>query len=134
MPKPNKLTHKQQLFVEAYAGNATEAAIKAGYSKKTARAIGCELLTKPNITQIIAKREIKTEKSLIATREERQAFWTSVYNDPDANMNDRLRASELLGKSQADFTEKMQIEGNMSVVQMPTIKIDGKEKSFKIGA
>ena len=50
------LTAKQQTFVEEYLLdlNATQAAIRAGYSKKTARFIGCENLTKPNIAAAVA--------------------------------------------------------------------------------
>ena len=49
-----KLTVKQQRFADEYiiSGNATEAAIKGGYSKKTARSVGAENLTKPYIFQI----------------------------------------------------------------------------------
>lgn len=45
------LTNKQQLFVDEYLQhyNATRAAIAAGYSPKTARKIGSENLTKPDI-------------------------------------------------------------------------------------
>ena len=51
-----KLTKKQQLFVDEYLIdlNATQAAIRAGYSVESARDIGCENLTKPNIQQAIA--------------------------------------------------------------------------------
>ena len=57
MAKKGKLTEKQQRFVDEYLIdlNATQAAIRAGYSVKTADAIGCENLTKPNIQQAIAK-------------------------------------------------------------------------------
>ncbi|HIF20734.1 MAG TPA: terminase small subunit [Gemmatimonadetes bacterium] len=50
MTKP-KITLKQRRFVAAYLldGNATQAAVEAGYSKKTARSIGQENLTKPAI-------------------------------------------------------------------------------------
>ena len=52
----NTLTKKQKLFVEEYLIdlNATQAAIRAGYSPQTARDIGCENLTKPNIQNAIA--------------------------------------------------------------------------------
>lgn len=52
MSSVKKLTQKQQRFVDEYiiSGNATQAAIKAGYSKKTARFVGAENLTKPNKT------------------------------------------------------------------------------------
>lgn len=53
--RPN-LTPKQQRFVEEYLIdlNATQAALRAGYSADTAAAIGCENLTKPNIAEAIA--------------------------------------------------------------------------------
>ncbi|MGG6834831.1 UNVERIFIED_CONTAM: terminase small subunit, partial [Streptococcus canis] len=49
--KLSKLTLKQKRFADEYiiSANATAAAIKAGYSKKTARSIGQENLTKPDI-------------------------------------------------------------------------------------
>lgn len=62
-----KLTPKQVRFVEEYIIdlNATQAAIRAGYSKKTARAIGQENLTKPDIQAAISAaqeaRSIRTE-------------------------------------------------------------------------
>jgi phage terminase small subunit len=48
------LTVRQRRFVEAYTGNATEAAIKAGYSGKTANRIAAENLSKPVISAAIA--------------------------------------------------------------------------------
>lgn len=52
-----KLTDKQELFAREFIKdlNATQAAIRAGYSEKTARAIGCENLTKPDIQLRIAE-------------------------------------------------------------------------------
>jgi phage terminase small subunit len=61
------LTAKQQCFVAEYLIdlNATQAAIRAGYSEKTATAIGCENLTKPYIQAAIAvameQRQKRTE-------------------------------------------------------------------------
>lgn len=60
------LTKKQKLFVEEYLIdlNATQAAIRAGYSPETAKEIGCENLTKPNIRahidQAMAERSRRT--------------------------------------------------------------------------
>ena len=53
----DKLTPKQQLFVQEYVAdlNATQAAIRAGYSKKTAYSIGHENLSKPEIQEAIAE-------------------------------------------------------------------------------
>lgn len=55
--KKRKLTPKQKRFVEEYLVdlNATQAAIRAGYSQKTARKIGQENLTKPDIQNEIQK-------------------------------------------------------------------------------
>ena len=55
-----KLTPKQQCFIEEYLIdlNATAAAIRAGYSPRTARAIACENLAKPDIQEAIAKAKI----------------------------------------------------------------------------
>lgn len=52
-----KLTKKQQNFVDEYLIdlNATQAAIRAGYSVDTAAVIGCENLIKPNISAAIGK-------------------------------------------------------------------------------
>ena len=53
----DKLTAKQQLFVDEYLKdlNATQAAIRAGYSESSAKEIGCENLTKPNIRLAVDK-------------------------------------------------------------------------------
>jgi hypothetical protein len=114
-----KLTEKQRRFVEAYmgeaAGNATEAARLAGYkgNAHTLANVGAENLRKPEITAAVERR-VKADPK-IATREQRQEFWTRVMNgDPEvgfAEMRDRLKASELLGKSQADFVEKVEHTG-----------------------
>lgn len=57
------LTAKQQAFVDEYLIdlNATQAAIRAGYSRKTAAAVGAENLRKPQIAEMIARA--KTERS-----------------------------------------------------------------------
>ncbi len=59
-----KLTKKQKTFVEEYLIdlNATQAAIRAGYSVDTAAVIGCENLMKPNIQQEIAKAMAERSK------------------------------------------------------------------------
>ena len=52
-----KLTAKQTRFVQKYLIdlNATQAAVRAGYSDKTARQIGAENLSKPDIQEVIAE-------------------------------------------------------------------------------
>ena len=74
------LTAKQQRFCDEYLidFNATQAAIRAGYSKKTARVIGQENLLKPAIRDYIEKRMAEKEKALIADQDEVMKYLTSV--------------------------------------------------------
>jgi len=113
-----KLTIKQQRFVDCYDGNATEAAIKAGYNQKYAATNTDKLLKNTNIASAIAEREKERSDKLIATREERQRFWTDFLRDEELDPKDRLKASELLGKSEADFTDKIKRE-NKTEIDIP---------------
>jgi len=65
-----KLTDKQMKFCEEYLIdlNATQAAIRAGYSETSARQLASEMLTKHNIQDYIAERQAALrEKTLIST-------------------------------------------------------------------
>ena len=74
------MTAKQQRFCDEYLidMNATQAAIRAGYSKKTARVIGQENLLKPAIRDYIEKRMAEKEKALIADQDEVMKYLTAV--------------------------------------------------------
>ena len=76
----SKLTAKQQRFCDEYLIdlNATQAAIRAGYSEKTARQIGTENLSKPYIREYIDKRMAEKEAELIADQDEVLKYLTSV--------------------------------------------------------
>lgn len=103
MPKKGvsdvKLTPKQQAFCDYYiaSGNATEAAIKAGYSEKTAKSIGSENLTKPDILEYIQSRSQKKESS-IATAQEVLEFFSEVMKNRENSVKDRLDAAKSLAK------------------------------------
>lgn len=75
-----KMTARQQRFCDEYLVdlNATQAAIRAGYSKKTAKEMGCENLTKPHIKEYIEKRMAEKEAELIADQNEVMRYLTSV--------------------------------------------------------
>ncbi|MGO2479792.1 MAG: terminase small subunit [Pseudoalteromonas sp.] len=69
-----KLSLKQDAFVKAYllnGGNATKAAISAGYSEKTAKFIGSENLSKPNILKAIEAHQKMTKEAFIMTKLEK---------------------------------------------------------------
>jgi phage terminase small subunit len=105
-----KPTCKQQRFIDAYDGNAAEAARIAGYAH--AEAQGRRLLRNVRISASISERERKRATHKIASREQRQAFWTETMQNPKNDLKDRLKASELLGRSNADFTEKRILQGD----------------------
>jgi len=130
-----RLTTKQQRFVDFYDGNATDAARKAGYkgNDATLAAVGLENPRKPYLVKAIQEREKKRNSQAIMDREERQKFWTKVARDEEIQkvavgmgeekkvveippkLSDRLRASELLGKSEGDFIERRREEGELTV-------------------
>jgi len=108
-----RFTLKQREFIECYCGNATEAAVAAGYSQRTARSQGQRLLTNADILKVVKEREKMNLADKIANRQERQKFWSSVMKDPQLSMRDRLKASELLGKSEADFKDRIELQGEV---------------------
>jgi phage terminase small subunit len=83
-----KLTGKQRLFVENYlaTGNATQAAIGAGYSARTARSIASENLKKPAIAAAIAKGRAKRRKRLNALADETQQALLAIVQADMADM------------------------------------------------
>lgn len=112
-----KLTLKQKKFIAVYEGNATEAARLAGYkgSDETLRQVGAENLTKPYITALIEGRLRKELNEMVATREMRRKFWTQIMYDNKEKTMDRIRASELLGKCEGDFINRIEHSGNFSL-------------------
>lgn len=104
-----KLTVKQQKFVDEFikCGNATESAIKAGYSKKTAGQVGSENLKKPELKKAIDAEMQKIADSKIMKAQEALELFTSiargettetvvtakgVVDDVPAGIKDRLSA------------------------------------------
>lgn len=75
-----KLTLKQKKFADEYliSGNATDAAIKAGYAKRSARSIGQENLTKPDIKNYIAERRKEIESHKIMDAKEAMQLLASI--------------------------------------------------------
>lgn len=95
------LTAKQQIFITEYlrTWNATAAAITAGYSEKTARAIGAENLTKPDIAAAIAaeldRRKMGADEALARTAAIAR-FDITEWIDEDGQLDiDGIRAAGL---------------------------------------
>lgn len=107
MAKPGELTPKQAAFVREYLvdRNGTQAAIRAGYSKKTAGAIAVENLTKPLISE-----KIKAATQASAAKTETEAEWVRrrLKEEADdfsefASHSARIKALELIGKINGVF-------------------------------
>jgi len=93
------LTEKQRKFCEAFSsngGNATAAARVAGYAKPEPQSV--ETLRNLKVLHAIEQLRQVTTKASIATREQRQSFWTEIMRNPEEQTRDRLKASELLAK------------------------------------
>lgn len=135
-----KMTPKQKRFCDEYLIdlNATQAAIRAGYSKKTAQAIGTENLKKPLLRNYIEKRMAEKEDELIADQNEVLKYLTSVLRDSTdsetvvvegqgegcsearilrvkPSEKDKLKAAELLGKRYGIYTEKVEQSVDMEL-------------------
>ncbi len=62
----------------------------------------------------------------IASRAERQAFWTKVMNDNERDLNARLKASELLGKSEGDFLDRVEVGTTQTLEQLVAAALEVK--------
>lgn len=128
-----RMTAKQRRFCDEYLVdlNATQAAIRAGYSPKTAYSIGTENLRKPELKEYIDARMAEKESELIADQNEVLKYLTTVLRGesqsevvvvesvgdftsqartmkkaPDEK--ERLKAAELLGKRYGLYTDRVE--------------------------
>jgi len=115
-----QLTTKQQKFRDVFDGNATKAAELAGYSGSygTLAQIGRDNLRNPKIIKAIRERQNLSLSPLIATRLQRQLFWSKMMFDENEDPPNRLKASELLGRSEADFIERHKHDIGGSLMQI----------------
>lgn len=131
------MTPRQQRFCDEYliSSNATEAAKKAGYSEKTAYAIGNENLNKPELRAYIDEQLAKMHSGKIADAEEVMKYLTGVMRGEhteevpvlcgdgcqelipkEVGAKERLKAAELIGKRYGMFTDKLGIDGVVPVI------------------
>ena len=109
------LTDKQRRFIEEYLVdfNATQAAIRAGYSEDTARSIGSENLTKPDIASALAERaKSLTEEADVTTAMVIDGLLTEAKRTGrGASHAARVSAWTQLGKYLAMFTDRHEHSG-----------------------
>ena len=146
----SELTPKQQRFIEEYLIdlNATQAAIRAGYSEKTAKSIGQENLTKPDVAEAIEAARKKLSERAEITQEwvlstlkavtdrcmqvapviDRKGNQVLVENAEGElvpayvfNAAGATRATELLGKHIGMFGDTLKVSGGLDLNAKVTI-------------
>ena len=131
------MTIKQQRFADEYiiSANATQAAIKAGYSKKYANTNASKLLQNTTIKSYIDERLEALQSKKVADQQEVLEYLTSVMRgketeqtiigvgdfgqeltDIEVSAKDRIKAAELLGKRYRMWTDKQEVEVQGTVV------------------
>lgn len=137
------LSKKQLEFVKYYSGHAGNAVISAGYEvkdKKNASNIGSMLLKNPEIVQAIKDRDLREQlnrkanvkvpgTNRIATRADRQEWWTKIMYDESVEMSYRIKASELLGKTEGDFLERVEHSGAVVTLEALVLAAVRKESN-----
>jgi len=116
------LNTKLQTFVNVFDGDANKAADIAGITQQYGRRLVMSQTAagiQPKCLEV--QEEIKQRRATelapdIANRQRRQRFWTKSMDDGALSMADRLRASELLGKSEADFVDVIRGADSMLLV------------------
>lgn len=135
------MTPKQQRFCDEYLVdcNATQAAIRAGYSPKAANEQAARLLANVSIKAYIDDQLAQMHNGRIADAEEVLTYLTSVMRgetkateivtelvgngvsearlmEKEPSEKERLRAAELIGKRHGIFTDRLNVEGAVPVV------------------
>ena len=131
-----RLTKKQKRFADEYLVdcNATQAAIRTGYSPKTANEQGARLLANVSIKKYIEEQLARLHSERTADAQEVIEYLTAVMRgehkeqvlrligegvqviaDIDVSAKERLKAAELLGKRHGLFTDKVNVSATIPV-------------------
>lgn len=133
-----KLTEKQKLFIDYYieTGNATESARRAGYSPKTAEAIGLENLGKPRIKAAIDARLKELEDKRIAKADEVMQFLTSTLR---GEVKEERVVVEGTGDGRSDariitvqVSARDRLEAAKSLLKRYPMQLDAKEQKLRL--
>lgn len=137
------MTARQKAFIEEYKKdkNQTQAAIRAGYSKKTAAQKGSYLKNKdPEVSKAISEWEEEMHLKNTAQAAEIEEFLTSVMRGETPEkipllsgngfqklaentpmIKERIKAAELLGKRYGLFTEKVEVDTDTGVIVLAEV-------------
>ena len=140
MEKLFKLSDKVRDFAKFYKGDLIEALQAAGYkgSEQYLRQLGNDLLRQPDVIKIIQEnaKYLKSKALLIADKEEIQVFLSNTMRNEDPEfkrvvgsdgaikeldnitMPNRLKAAELLGKSQGMYVDRLDVSGKLTLTDI----------------
>lgn len=139
------LTEKQRRFADEYLIdlNATQAAIRAGYSPKSAKQHAHVLLERPQIRERIDARLAEMEEARVAKGDEVLKYLTSVMRGEDpastvllggdcagdvveyVDQRNRIKAAELLARCHGLMIQNVNHEGEVSVTFVDDVPDDG---------
>lgn len=147
-----EMNSRQKLFVTEYLVdfNATQAAIRAGYSEKTSYSQGQRLLKNVEVKNAIKETREKIQDENIATAKDVEEFLSQAMTGQldeevllvtgkgegfsgvtrerkEISAKDRLKAAELLGKRHALFTDKVDLQTGDIVINVGTWDEDDDE-------
>ena len=137
MSGPRRLTERQRRFCEEYLidGNASQAAIRAGYSKRSATVVSTTLMKNPQVQAYLKKLLDELHSAKVADAQEVLEYLTSIMRGEqreqtlqlvgdgmqditsiDVAAKDRLKAAELLGKRYGIFKENVGVTMDAVVI------------------
>lgn len=104
------------MFCEYFvaSGNATQSAIKAGYSENYARDRIHSLMKSVGVSRYIEELQKKIQSSRIMSAVERQEWLTELIKNQKAKDTDKLKAVDILNKMEGEYLEKVQVTGEIN--------------------
>jgi phage terminase small subunit len=131
------MTPKQQKFVEEYLIdlNATKAAMRAGYSKKTAHRIGAENMQKPAIKKAINEARKKfSQKTEVTTEKIIKGFSDIAFSDSEMTEDrDKVASLNSLARIMGMFNDKLSVkhsgltDSRVNDIKLKILGIDSNE-------
>lgn len=139
------LTPKQRVFADKYIelGNATKAALAAGYSPRSANAIGQQNIAKPLIREYVDKFMQEQSNERVASAQEVLETYTKILRgeltgktligrgmgeqeivDIEPTVQEKLKAAEALAKRYALFTERHEVDVKSAVQIIDDVEDD----------
>lgn len=131
------LTEQRELFIDEYlklrCKNATQAAINAGYSAKSAQSQASQILNDPKVSEYLEHRKKQIRRDLqqdfIFDALEARKVMYSILKNPESKDADRISAAkDLLDRAGFKAQEKVELTG-----QLETSKLDDVIKQLRGG-